>query len=162
MGAEHHGRGRRKGWDITHNTISGLRTSCGGGIGILIGDYNGGTVPGNLIAHNEIHGRVRVPRRDLGGYNAPGIVLFADWRRQGDTGATITGNRVTKNQVFISSGNPDLVTVSGVELSDTRDDSNDLGSPTTRSSTTTFGEWTCPWPSRRTNSRRRRTASSAT
>jgi hypothetical protein len=114
------------GWDITDNTISGLRTSCGGGIGILIGDYNGGTVTGNLIAHNEIHGRVRVPRSDCGGYNAPGIVLFADWRFQGDTGATITGNRVAKNRVFISSSIPGLVTVSGVELSDTRDDSNDL------------------------------------
>ena len=106
-----------KGWDITHNTILDLRTSCGGGIGILIGDYNGGTVTGNLIAHNKVRGRVRVPRGDCGGYNAPGIVLFADWRYPGDTGARITGNRVAKNRVSVSSGNLDLVTVAGVELS---------------------------------------------
>lgn len=109
-----------KGWDITHNTLLDLRTSCAGGIGILIGDYEGGTVSGNLIAHNDVRGRVRVPADDCGGYDAPGIVLFADWRYPGDTGATITGNRVTKNRVSLSSTRPALVPVSGVELSDTR------------------------------------------
>jgi hypothetical protein len=44
-------------------------------------------------------------------------VLFADWRYPGDTGARITGNRVAKNRVSVSSGNLDLVTVAGVELS---------------------------------------------
>ena len=115
-----------KGWDITHNTILDLRTSCGGGIGILIGDYKGGTVTGNVIAHNEVRGRVRVPPDDCGGYNAPGIVLFADWRYPGDTGATITLNRVVKNRVSVSSDNPALVTVAGVELSDTRDLASEL------------------------------------
>ena len=110
-----------KGWDITHNTILDLRTSCGGGIGILIGDYAGGTVTGNVIAHNEVRGRVRVPSDDCGGYRAPGIVLFADWRYPGDAGATITLNRVVKNRVLVSSDDPALVTVEGVELSDTRD-----------------------------------------
>ena len=75
-----------KGWDITHNTILDLRTSCAGGIGILIGDYKGGAVTGNVIAHNEVRGRVRVPWDDCGGYDAPGIVLFADWRYDGDRG----------------------------------------------------------------------------
>ena len=56
-------------WDITHNTILDLRTNNGGGIGILIGDYLGGTVTGNVIAHNEIRGTVRVPASDGGGYN---------------------------------------------------------------------------------------------
>ena len=115
-----------KGWDITHNTILDLRTSCAGGIGILIGDYKGGAVTGNVIAHNEVRGRVRVPSDDCGGYDAPGIVLFADWRYSGDTGATITRNRVTKNRVSISSGKPALVAVAGVELSDTRNDPTEL------------------------------------
>ena len=115
-----------KGWDITHNAIVDLRTSCGGGIGILIGDYTGGTVTGNVIAHNDIRGRVRVPSDDCGGYDAPGIVLFADWRYAGDPGATITGNRVTKNRVSLSSTRAALVPVSGVELSDTRNDPDEL------------------------------------
>ena len=125
--------------------------SCGGGIGILIGDYAGGTVSGNLIAHNEVRGRVRVPSDDCGGYGAPGVVLFADWRYAGDTGATITGNRVTKNRVFLSSTQPALVPVSGVELS-RHQRSRDRESPATRSSTTTCGAWPCPWTSRPTGS----------
>jgi hypothetical protein len=108
-----------RGWDITHNTLLDLHTRCAGGIGILIGDYKGGTVSGNLVAHNDVRGRVRVPEDDCGGYDAPGIVLFADWR-DGADGAKITGNRVTKNRVSIASTRPALVPVSGVELSDTR------------------------------------------
>ena len=109
-----------RGWDVSHNLVSDLRTSCGGGIGILLGDYRGGTVSGNVIAHNQVLGRVWVPGNDCGGYSAPGIVLFADFR-WGATGATLTGNRVTKNRVLLSSRNPALVPVAGVELSDTRD-----------------------------------------
>jgi hypothetical protein len=114
------------GWDISHNDILSLRTSCGGGIGILIGDYAGGTVTGNLIAHNRIRSWLRVPLTDCGGYNAPGIVLFADFRYPGDQGAVIQGNRVAKNRVAVMSGNPRLVTVSAIELSDTRDLSTEL------------------------------------
>jgi hypothetical protein len=115
-----------QGWEISHNTILDLRTSCGGGIGILIGDYNGGTVAGNVVAHNDVGGRVHVPADDCGGYDAPGIVLFADWRYAGDTGATVTGNRVTKNRVSLSSSIEALVPVAGVELSDTRDLATEL------------------------------------
>ena len=110
------------GWDITHNAILGLRTDCGGGIGILIGDYAGGTLSDTLIAHNEVHGQVRVPTDDCGGYNAPGVVLFADFRSSGDSGAVIERNRVVKNRVRLRSSDPALVSVSGVELSDTRND----------------------------------------
>jgi hypothetical protein len=110
-----------QGWEITHNTILDLRTSCGGGIGILIGDYNGGTVTGNVIAHNDVSGWVYVAADDCGGYEAPGILLFADWRYAGDTGATVTGNRVSKNRVSLVSGMDALVPVAGVELTDTRD-----------------------------------------
>jgi hypothetical protein len=77
-------------------------------------------VPGYFpIAHNDVRGRVRVAADDCGGYDAPGIVLFADWR-DGADGAKITGNRVTENRVSLSSTRPALVSVSGVELSDTR------------------------------------------
>ena len=113
-------------WDITHNTILDLRTNNGGGIGILIGDYLGGTVTGNVIAHNEIRGTVRVPASDGGGYNAPGIVLFADFRFGAAGAAAIERNRVTKNRVFIASSNLALVTVAGIELSDTRDLASEL------------------------------------
>jgi len=108
------------GWNISHNEISHLRTSCGGGIGILIGDYLGGTVTGNEIAHNRIDSRLYVPKTDCGGYNAPGIVLFADFRDPGGQGAVIKWNRVFKNRVIVSSGKPSLVTASAIELTDTR------------------------------------------
>jgi hypothetical protein len=111
-------------WLIADNTLSDPGTSCGAGIGIMIGDFEGGTVAGNVIARNVISGRVRVPADDCGGYNAPGILLYADFR--GAAGATIEGNIVTKNRVAIRAGTPrhggDLVTFSGIELSDTRDD----------------------------------------
>ena len=113
-------------WQITDNTLLSPTTSCGGGIGILVGDFQGATVSGNLIADNRIRGRLRVPADDCGGYNAPGILLFADFR-WGATGAKIQWNRVTKNRVLLQSGTPVLggepwlVTVSGIELSDTRD-----------------------------------------
>jgi hypothetical protein len=113
-------------WEITHNTILDLRTSCGGGIGILIGDYNGGTVTGNVVAHNDVSGWVYVPSDDCGGYGAPGILLFADWRYAGDTGAIVTGNRVSKNRVSLTSGMDAVVPVAGVELSDTRDLATEL------------------------------------
>ena len=109
------------GWHVSHNEISHLRTSCGGGIGVLIGDYLGGTVTGNEIAHNRIDSRLYVPKMDCGGYNAPGIVLFADFRYPGDQGAVIKWNRVFKNRVIVSSGKPSLVTASAIELTDTQD-----------------------------------------
>jgi hypothetical protein len=110
------------GWVITHNSILGLRTRCGGGIGILVGDYQGATVTGNVIAHNEVEGRLRTPAGDCGGYAAPGILLIADYRYPGDTGAVIERNRVAKNRVFLASSEPAIVPVSGIELTDTRND----------------------------------------
>jgi hypothetical protein len=110
-----------KAWTISGNTITGLRTSCGGGIGILIGDYAGGTVADNLITGNTVKAAVRVLPTDCGNYNAPGIALFADFRFPGDLGATVAYNTVRDNTVHITSTQVTLVTVSGVELSDTRD-----------------------------------------
>jgi hypothetical protein len=54
-------------WAITHNRIHDLRTRNGGGIGILIGDWNGRPVHDNLIAHNRIDGTLRVWANDGGG-----------------------------------------------------------------------------------------------
>lgn len=110
-----------QGWLIGYNAIWNLRTRCGGGIGILIGDYAGGRVTGNMVAHNAIRGLVNVPATDCGGYDAPGVVLFADHRYPGDTGAVIEGNRVLKNRVDLASTAPALVGATGIELTDTRD-----------------------------------------
>ena len=107
-------------WEILGNTILGLTTSCGGGIGILVGDFAGGTVSDNLIAQNRIRGLVHVPQTDCGGYNAPGILLLADHRYPGDLGATIQGTRVSSNRVRLSDIPPRRVTVSAIEMSDTR------------------------------------------
>jgi hypothetical protein len=109
------------GWHIAYNAIWNLRTRCGGGIGILIGDFAGGRVTGNMVAHNAIRGLVHVPPTDCGGYDAPGVVLFADHRYPGDTGGVIEGNRVLKNRVDLVSTRPALVGATGVELTDTRD-----------------------------------------
>lgn len=110
-----------QGWHIAYNSIWNTRTRCGGGLGILIGDFAGGRVTGNMVAHNAIRGLVHVPPTDCGGYDAPGVVLFADHRYPGDTGAVIEGNRVLKNRVDLVSTAPALVGATGVELTDTRD-----------------------------------------
>jgi hypothetical protein len=114
-------------WDISGNTMHHVMTSCGGGIGVLVGDFMGGTVAGNLVAHNSIRGRLRLPEGECGGYNAPGITLYADFRG-GAAGASITANIVSKNHVALATNaaivgtQSRLVTVSGIELTDTRDD----------------------------------------
>ena len=115
-----------RGWHIAFNTIWHLRTKCGGGIGILLGDYAGGRVTGNMVAENAIRGRVNVPASDCGGYGAPAITLFADFRFPGDAGAAIDGNRILKNRVALESSRRDLVDATGVELTDTRDLAGEL------------------------------------
>lgn len=112
-------RGSR--WDISHNLITDLRTRNGGGIGILVGDYSGGVVTDNVIAHNKIMGVLHVAPTDGGGYDGSGIVLFADFRfgRVGTT--SIEYNRVIKNKVSLVSDNASVVDVNAVELTDTRD-----------------------------------------
>jgi hypothetical protein len=114
-------------WEIADNTMYNLTTSCGGGIGVLVGDYQGGTLTGNSVVRNSIRGRLRVASGDCGGYNAPGITLYADFRG-GAAGAVLQANVVSKNTVVLKGatpvlgGQPLLVTVSGIEISDTRDD----------------------------------------
>lgn len=109
---------RARGWEITQNTITDLRTRCGGGIGILVGDYNGGYVTDNVVSHNRIHGTLHVAEDDCGGYNGSGIVIYADyrWGRAGST--QIAYNRVVKNVVALESDTPDVVDVVAIELTE--------------------------------------------
>lgn len=131
-------------WEIADNTLYNVRTSCGGGVGILVGDFQGGTVSGNLVARNRIRGRLHVPSSDCGGYNAPGILLYADYRG-GAAGGTLTANVVTKNRVFLQAattrigGAPWLVTASGIEVSDTRNDWT-IQPPAIRSNAITYND----------------------
>jgi hypothetical protein len=115
---------RGGGWEISHNTITDLRTRNGGGIGILIADYTGGIVSDNVVAHNDVSGTLHVDPNDGGGYNGSGIVLYADFR-WGRAGAEeISRNLVVKNRVSLVSDNPSVVDVAAFELTDTRDDPN--------------------------------------
>lgn len=112
------------GWTISHNEIVDLRTRCGGGIGILVADYTGGTVENNVVSHNTITGTLHVSSGDCGGYNGSGIVLYADFR-WGRAGAEeIKDNRVVQNKVSLVSDTPDLVDVAAFELTDTRVDAD--------------------------------------
>jgi hypothetical protein len=109
------------GWEITQNEIVDLRTRCGGGIGILVGEYNGGVVTDNVVSHNKIRGTVQVSPTDCGGYNATGIVIYADYRF-GRSGAThIAHNRVVKNDIALTSDTPAVVDVVAVELTEAGD-----------------------------------------
>jgi len=119
------------GWNISHNVINGLRTKNGGGIGIFIGTRASeeSTANSNLITHNKITGEVVVPLDEIDDYNFPkppypdagysvvGICLMSD-RRDGRPAGPITGNRILKNKVAISSNNPRNHFPGGIELSD--------------------------------------------
>lgn len=108
------------GWNISHNVITDLRASGGGGIGILVADYTGGVVTGNTVSHNTITGTLHVS--GSGGYCGTGVVLYADFR-WGRLGAEeISGNRVMKNKISLESDTPDVVDVVAIELTDTRND----------------------------------------
>jgi len=109
-------------WIIRHNVITDLSTACGGGIGILLGARNGGSVTCNLVSHNKINGILYVDPDDCGGYNGTGIVLYADFR-WGFPGADhIAFNYVIGNRIGLISDTPDVVDVCAIELTDTRDD----------------------------------------
>ncbi|MEW6659890.1 MAG: hypothetical protein AB1424_14625 [Thermodesulfobacteriota bacterium] len=113
---------RGSGWEISHNKIIDLRTRNGGGIGILIGDFAGGTVQDNVVSHNDISGTLHVDANDGGGYNGSGIVLYADFRWGGAGTQSLTHNRVIKNKVAFASDNSSVVDVVAFEMTDTRDD----------------------------------------
>lgn len=111
------------GWTISHNDLVNLWTICGGGIGILVGGFDGtATVSDNVISHNRIRGTLRVSPGDCGGYDGTGIVMFADFRAGPTFGAVaIKDNRVVENKVSLSSDTPGTVDVVAIELTDTRD-----------------------------------------
>jgi hypothetical protein len=117
---------RGSGWTISHNDIIDLKTRNGGGIGILIADYMGGVVEGNIVSHNKISGTLYVgggyadPGLEQGGYNGSGIVLYADFRG-GDAGASaIKDNKINHNKVGMVSNNPGLVDIVAFEMTDSR------------------------------------------
>ena len=118
------------GWNISHNVINGLVTISGGGIGIFVGTRapEGSTAKNNLIAHNTITGQVVVPQEEIdrynlgppypeAGYSVPGICLMSD-RRKGKPAGTISGNRILKNKIALSSNNPRNHWPMGIGLSD--------------------------------------------
>jgi hypothetical protein len=108
-------------WTITQNDVVDLRTRCGGGIAILVGDYNGGIVSDNVVSHNRITGTVHVSGTDCGGYSATGIVIYADFR-WGRTGSlSITNNLIVNNEVSLVSDTPAVVDVVAIELSEASD-----------------------------------------
>jgi hypothetical protein len=109
---------RGSGWEISHNTITDLRTRNGGGIGILIADYTGGTVSDNVVTHNNVSGILHVDPNDGGGYNGSGIVLYADFRWGWAGAEEISRNLVVKNKVSLVSDTPDVVDVAAFELSE--------------------------------------------
>jgi hypothetical protein len=110
-------------WEISHNEILDLRTACGGGIGILIGDYMAtqGGIMDNVVSHNTILGTLNVDPNDCGGYAGSGAVLYADFRWGMPGAELIAFNRVSHNRVSLTSSNPDLVPVVALELTDTQD-----------------------------------------
>lgn len=109
------------GWEITHNRILDLRTRCGGGIGILIGEWQGGVVTDNVVSNNEISGTLHVNPADCGGYNGTGIVVYADYRFGRSGASHVAYNRIVKNAVSLISDTPSLVDVVAIELTEAND-----------------------------------------
>ena len=109
-------------WDISHNTIVDLNSDCGGGIGVLIGDYaaNPAGVLDNLVAHNRVYGTLHVPEDDCGGYSGAGLLIYADFRWEGPGAVAIAYNRVIQNTVSMVSDTPLVVDVNAFEMTDTR------------------------------------------
>ncbi|MHC4146695.1 MAG: right-handed parallel beta-helix repeat-containing protein [Planctomycetota bacterium] len=112
---------RGSGWQISHNEITDLRTRDGGGIGILIADYSGGTVADNVVSHNTISGTLNVMPGDGGEYNGSGIVLYADFRWGRSGAEEIRDNRVVQNKVSMVSDTPAVVDIAAFELTEAID-----------------------------------------
>ena len=106
-------------WEIHHNEIIDLQTGCtlqcAGGIGIWLVGYQAATglVEDNIVSHNTINGTVHLSADTTGGFNAAGISIQAI-----GPGGLITLNRVSKNKVGLTSDNPAIVDVSGIDLSE--------------------------------------------
>ena len=107
-----------KGWNISHNKITDLRTKDGGGIGILVADWSGGSVSENVVSHNTISGTLYVDPNDGGGYAGSGIVIYADFRWGWAGASAITNNSVTYNSRSVVSDNPTVVDINAFELTE--------------------------------------------
>jgi hypothetical protein len=135
---------RGKGWQISHNKIEDLHTRCGGGIGILVGDYAGGTVSDNVVSHNTVTGDITFPSGDCGGYSGTGIVIYADFRFGAAGSQEISYNRVVKNKVAVVLNDQGAINEVGAiafELTDTDENpdvivNNSIGFNDFRGSTT--------------------------
>jgi hypothetical protein len=114
------------GWYIHHNIFNGLHTFNGGGIGIFCGSYTGVTSNDNVISHNKITGTLQVSSGDGGGYDGSGIVLYADFRWGGAGASEITNNIISHNKICMVSDNPSVVDFNAIELTDSRDDPNEI------------------------------------
>jgi hypothetical protein len=79
-------------WDISHNKMFGVNAVTGGGIGILIGAFEGFDANDNLIAHNTTEGEVG----DVG-FSGPGILLTSLHGASNRPGGEVSGNKVYKN-----------------------------------------------------------------
>jgi hypothetical protein len=105
------------GWTIDHNSIGDLWTLCGGGIGVLVGGFDGVTpITGNAVSDNDVDGTLHVDPADCGGYDGTGIVLYADFRFGRAGAPSISGNTVEHNKVELVSDTPSLVNANGIEL----------------------------------------------
>jgi len=80
-------------WEISHNKILGVNALSGGGIGILIGAFEGDDANNSLIAHNTTEG-------DVGdvGFSGPGILLTSLHGAAQIPGGEVSGNKVYKNK----------------------------------------------------------------
>ncbi len=105
-------------WEICVQSAQACSTFLGGGIGILIADFQGGVVADNIVSHNKVSGTLHVSDGDCGGYSGSGIVLYADFRWNRGGTDSIEFNRVVKNKVSLVSDNPGLVDVNGIELTE--------------------------------------------
>ena len=103
-------------WTIEKNKITDLWTSCGGGIGILVGGFDGSAILDHVVRENDVNGTVQVSADDCGGYDGTGIVLYADFRGTRTGASSISGNSVEKNKASLVSNMPELVNANGIEV----------------------------------------------
>lgn len=82
------------GWKIILNKIEGLWVLCGGGIGILLGSFNGTPANNNFVWLNNITADVSP---DCAFYTTAGIVLYSS-TRWGSAGGPVEKNIISCNR----------------------------------------------------------------
>lgn len=103
------------GWHIHHNTIDGLWTLCGGGIGIILGSRFETPSDDNIVAFNRINAEDVAPGG--GFYTTPGIALMSD-ARYGWPGGFVRNNKIIHNDISVTGFFEGGKTGVGIELSD--------------------------------------------